>query len=140
MPSAAQLARLAIQAGASLGLYAPALVLVTVLQSSHDTAVTAARQPLVIAAERLRSEREHTTAELQRAARALCDAGARYDRVKQASTALEAALDRLAAGVERATGSAARLPASLPMPPAPQALTITAPAPATHATTGASGR
>jgi hypothetical protein len=144
MLAPASLARLAVQAGASFGLYAGALVLATVLQSSHDAAVAADRQPLMLAASQLRSQREQTTHELDTAVRALTAAGRRYDRLDDASAALADALDRLARGVKRATGSAAQVPASLPMPAAPATVYVTAPAPAappaTHTTTGASGR
>jgi hypothetical protein len=141
MPSAATLARLAIQAGASLVLYAAALVLATVLQSSHDAAVAAERYPLVVAAERLRLERELTTLRIERALRALTVARGGYDRLDGSAAALTAVLDRLARDVRHATGSAARLPATVPLPVAPPAVSITvpAPAPATHTTTGASG-
>ena len=143
LPPAA-VARLAVQAGTSFALYAGALVLATVLQSSHDAAVAADRQPLLVAADQLRAERERTTQELDAAVRALTAAGQRYDRLDDASATLADALDRLARGVKRATGSAAQLPASLPMPAAPATVYVTAPAPAappaTHTTTGASGR
>ena len=142
MPSPATLARLAFQAGASFALYAAALVLATALQSNHDAAVAADRYPLVVAAERLRSEREVTTRQVERALAALTSAGERYDRLDTRAAALADALDRLAVGVKRATGSAARLPASLPMPVAPVSVSVAAPAPppVTHTTTGASGR
>jgi hypothetical protein len=144
MVSPASLARLAVQAGTSFALYASALVVATVLQSSHDAAVAADRQPMVIAADQLRSQRERTTQELDAAVRALVAAGQHYDRLDDASAALADALDRLARSVKRATGSAARLPASLPLPAAPATVYVTAPAPAappaTHTTTGASGR
>jgi len=143
MLSPASLARLAVQAGVSFALYAGALVLATVLQSSHDAAVASDHRPLVVAADQLRSERERTTWELDAAVRALAAAGQRYDRLDDASATLADALDRLARGVKRATGSAAQLPASLPMPAAPATVYVTAPAPAppaTHSTTGASGR
>jgi hypothetical protein len=142
MPPLAVLARLALQAGASFVLYAGALVLATALQSSHDGAVAADRYPLVVAAERLLSERELTTRELERAVQALTDASRRYTRLDRASGQMADALDRLALGVKRATGSAARLPSTVPMPAAPAPLVVTAPAPApaTHSTSGASGR
>ena len=69
MPSPATLARLAFQAGASFALYAAALVLATVLQSNHDAVVTADRYPLVVAAEQLRSERQLTVRQVERALR-----------------------------------------------------------------------
>jgi hypothetical protein len=142
MPSAATLARLAFQAGASFALYAAALVLATVLQSNHDAVVAADRYPLVVAAERVRSERRVTAREVESALWALTDAGERYDRLDTKAAALADALDRLAIDVKRATGSAAQLPASLPMPAAPPTVTFIAPAPAPaiHTTTGASGR
>lgn len=142
MPSAASLARLAVQAGASFVLYAGALVLATVLQSTHDAGVAADRHPLVVAAGRLRSERELTTLQVRRAMESLADASGRYDRLDAAAVAMADALDRLAIDVRKATGSAARLPASLPIPAAPPAVKFVAPAaaPVTHATTGASGR
>jgi hypothetical protein len=142
MPSPATLARLAIQAGASLVLYAAALVLATALQASHDAAVAFERYPLVVAAERLRLERELTTGRMERALHALGAARGGYDSLDGSVAALASALERLTRDVRRATGSAARLPATVPMPAAPPAVSITlpAPAPATHATTGASGR
>lgn len=142
MPSPATLARLAVQAGASFVLYAGALVLATVLQSTHDAAITAERYPLMVAVDRIRSERELTAAQVQRAVQSLADATGKYRHLDAATVALAEALDRLAVDVKRATGSAAQLPASLPMPAAPPAVTFVAPAPApvTNSTTGASGR
>ncbi|HET6819236.1 MAG TPA: hypothetical protein VFH98_01645 [Candidatus Limnocylindria bacterium] len=142
MPSPAALARLAIQAGTSFALYAGALVLATAFQSTHDAAVAADRYPLVVAAQQLRSQRQHTARELDAAVQALTTASHRYSRLDDASAAMADALDALARGVKRATGSAARLPAALPMPAAPTTVyvTVPAPAPATHTTTGASGR
>jgi hypothetical protein len=142
MLSPAQLARLAIQGGVSFALYAGALALATALQSSHDAAVAASQAPLVTAAERLRLERALTTQQLEQALAMLARAGNRYEAVGRTSQAMGGALARLAADVKIATGSAARLPASLPMPPAPSTVYVTAPAPppATHTTTGASGR
>lgn len=142
MLAPAAIARLAVQAGASFALYAGALVLATVLQSTHDAAVATERQPLMVAATQVRSQRERTMEDLDAALRALTAAGQRYDRLDEASAALANALDQLARGVKRATGSAAQLPASLPMPAAPATVYVAAPAapPASHTTTGASGR
>jgi hypothetical protein len=142
MPSLATVARLSLQLGASFALYAGALVLATALQSAHDAAVTAERRPLQKSAEWLRTERAYTERQLAAAVRALSAAGDRYDRLDGASAGLAAALDRLASNVKHATGSAARLPASVPMPAAPSTVyvNVPAPAPSTHTTSGASGR
>jgi hypothetical protein len=142
MPSLATLARLSIQVGASFALYAGALVLATMLQSAHDATVTAGRRPLQVAADRLQAQRAITERELGMAVRALTQAANRYDRLDSASAEMAAVLDRLASRVERVTGAAARLPASVPMPAAPASVQVTVPAPAppTHTTTGASGR
>lgn len=140
MKTLGSVARVAAQAGASIILYAGALVLATVLQSHHDAAVTADRRPLQLSVEQLRRQRQLTSLELQRAVAALTRATDGYGRVDDSASSLDEALEQLAANVEKATGLAARLPDNVPMPATPRTVSIPAPAPATQATGGASGR
>lgn len=126
-------------AAVSVGLYAITLSGVTLLQAQHDQALAAERQPLVAAAARAAAERAATETAVRRAAAALTIATDRYASAADASGRLDAALAALAAQVTETTGAAARLPTSVALPAAPARVVIQAAAPATQATTGASG-
>ncbi len=130
---------LPITAAICTGLYAGSLGLVTLLQAEHDADTARANAPLGQAAARAEAEREAAGRSLRAASAALQAASDRYADTTDASAALDAALQELAASVEAATGAAARLPASVRLPSAPSAVTPVA-APVTNATTGASGR
>jgi hypothetical protein len=126
-------------AAASVGLYAVTLSGVTLLQSEHDRAVAAERQPLLDAAARAAAERSLTVAAIQRAAAALRDASDSYATTADASSELDAALTALSAQVAETTGAAARLPTSVALPAAPARVVIQSAPPPIQATTGASG-
>jgi hypothetical protein len=127
--------------GASAALYAGSLALTTSLQAGHDAAVADARLPLVQAVQQTRLERVRATIAVRGASSALEAAGLDYARLGTSADRLADALSTLAAGVQRATGSAARLPTSVSLPAAPSTTVVVgAPAPTTNGTTGASGR
>ena len=130
---------LPITAAICTGLYAGSLSLVTVLQAEHDAGTARANAPLGEAAARVEAGREAAGRSLRAASAALQAASDRYADTTEASGALDAALQQLAASVEVVTGAAAHLPASVRLPSAPSAVSPVA-APVTNATTGASGR
>ena len=132
---------LPIVGAATAVLYAGSLGVVAVLQGAHDVAVVRERAPWVDGAHQAALERSATLAAIEAANDALAGAAAGYDAALARSHALDASLATLAERVGAVTGAAAQLPASVVLPAAPRAATIAPPvaAPATHATTGASG-
>jgi len=131
---------LPLLAAASASLYAVALAGVTLLQAQHDAAVAAARQPLADAAEVAAIQRGAAQRALRRATMALSAASGAYEGTASASGQLDATLAALAEQVALVTGAAAQLPTRVALPAAPSRVVVVAPAaPATQATTGASG-
>jgi hypothetical protein len=130
---------LPITAAICTGLYAGSLGLVTLLQAAHDADTARANAPLADAAMRAASERASAGRSVRAASAALQAAVDGYSAATSASLDLDAALQQLSAQVEAATGAAARLPASIRLPAAPSGVTAVS-APATNATTGASGK
>ncbi len=132
---------LPIVGAATAVLYAGSLGVVAVLQGAHDVAVVRERAPWVDGAHQAAVERSATLDAIEAANEALAGAAAGYDAALARSHALDASLATLAERVGVVTGAAAQLPASVVLPAAPRAAAIAAPvaAPATHATTGASG-
>ncbi len=130
-------------AAASAGLYAVSLSAIALLQAQHDGQVLASRQPLVDAAARAAEERSLTEAAVQRASTLLGAASDQYAAATGASGDLDATLTALAQQVAALTGAAAQLPATVALPAPPARVVVAAPAPAaapaTQATTGASG-
>lgn len=122
-------------------LYAGSLGLVSVLQGSHDAALLRERAPLVDGAAAAAMQRSATLRAIQAANEALAGAAAGYDAALARSHVLDQRLATLAERVGAVTGAAARLPSSIVLPAAPRAAVVSAPAgaPATNATTGASG-
>jgi hypothetical protein len=130
---------LPVFAGASAVLYAGSLALVTALQSDLDAELAATRAPMLEASRQAATEGAQTISAVKRASDALSAAVARYGAATDASLSLDAALSALAEQVSRATGAAARLPATISLPAAPSRVGGVVVAPPTQATTGASG-
>lgn len=122
------------------GLYAVTLAGVTALQARADAALTAERQPLTAAVATLSDRRQALEQQLQGTVSSLNAAAAAYDQVRGRSAALETVLGALAAQVTAATGAAASLPSHVSLPAAVGTVGSVTTAPATQATTGASGK
>jgi len=128
--------------GLSTVLYAGSLAGVTALQSSQDEAARASTADLRAVLERARDERAWLE-------RAVSESGSAFNRHLEAYGDLEARasaisdeLASLASLVDEVSGSAASLPTRLPQAPSVTRLvrvSVSAAAPPTHATTGASG-
>jgi phage shock protein A len=126
--------------GLGTGLYAVTLAGVTALQARTDAALAAERQPLSVAVGEVTQSRAALEGQLQVTVSSLNAAAAAYDRVRGHSADLETALSALAARVSSATGAAASLPSRISLPAAPGGVSSVSTAPATQATTGASGK
>jgi hypothetical protein len=133
------LLHLPIYAAACTGLYAGSLALVTMLQAEHDASVTRDEAPLLDAVSRAGEARRAAEDALTSASGTLGAASDHYANAASLSTQLDAAMADLAAKVADVTGVATRLPATTRLPAAPGSVTHVA-APATTATTGASGK
>lgn len=128
--------------GLSAALYAGSLAGVTALQSSQDEAARASTAELRAVLARARDERAWLE-------RAVSESGSAFNRhleaygdLEERASAISDELASLASLVDEVTGSAAGLPAQLPQAQSVTRLvrvTVSAPPPPTHATTGASG-
>jgi Na+/H+-translocating membrane pyrophosphatase len=130
-----------IALGVTAGLYAVSLAGVTALQHQADTVASAAQQPLADAISGLANDRASLETDLRATVGSLNAASDAYGTAAARSADLEASVAALATGVQAATGAAARIPQSaLRLPTAPRTVTVVVAAPATQATTGASGK
>lgn len=132
---------LAILAGLSASAYAGSLALVAMLQSSSDAALVAERAPVGSAADRLTAGHDRLDAAIAAATRRYGEAAGRYGALASEITGLETALDALATTTASVTNSTTTLPTHVSLPAvqaAPRVVRVSAPA--TQATTGASGR
>jgi hypothetical protein len=130
---------LPVAIGVGTGLYAVTLAGVTALQARSDAALAAERQPLSVAVATVSERRQALEQQLQATVGSLNAAAAAYDQVRGHSAALESALGTLSAQVAAATGVAASLPSHVSLPAVGTVSSVTT-APATQATTGASGK
>lgn len=128
--------QLAVVFGATTGLYAASLALVTGLQADHDRAVAALRAPVAADVGAFGDANDRLAAELDRAIATYNDAADAYTVATEAMVAHEARLAELGTIVTKVTGSASALPRGVPMPRVARAATRAAPK--AHATTGAS--
>lgn len=129
---------LVVLLGATAGIYAVSLAGVTALQSAADRALIDDGAPLDATTSSLSAGHDAFENDLARAARAYGDAAAGYDRLAPRLDELEISLDTLAGTVAKVSGAAKALPARVALPTVTRTVT-TRTAPATHATTGASG-
>jgi hypothetical protein len=127
--------QLAFVFGATTGLYAASLAVVTGLQADHDRAVAALRAPVAADVGALGDANDRLAADLDRAVATYAAAATRTPG-RPKPTAHEARLAELGALVPKVPGSASALPRGVPMPHAARAATRSAPK--AHATTGAS--
>jgi hypothetical protein len=124
---------------ACTGLYAGSLALMTMLQAQHNAVVVRDQTPLVDAVSSAQSARRGTEEALRAASGALDAASGKYADAATLSAQVDAAMAAFAKQVGAVTGSAASLPGSVRLPAAPGGVTHVS-APATQATTGASGK
>ena len=133
------LLHLPVYAAACTGLYAGSLALMTMLQAEHNAAVALDQTPLIDAVNSAASARRGTEDALHAASDALGSASDHYADATALSAQLDTAMAAFAKQVATATGVAGRLPSSVRLPAAPGAVAHVS-APATQATTGASGK
>lgn len=130
---------LPVIAAVCTGVYAGSLAGVAGLQATQESALAEARQPLLDAAARGREASASTAEAVGRANDALAAASERYSAVMQTSGDLDGALGRLTEQVAEISGAAAQLRTSVALPAAGGSVSMVS-APATQATTGASGQ
>jgi hypothetical protein len=131
-------AHLAVLVGVSAGAYAVSLAGVTALQSAADAELHADREPIRLAAAAAAAEHASLESALDDAAHRYAVLADRYHRSGLDIEGIEAALDALAARAAAVSESAASLPTRFALPAVRSAPRIVS-APATHATTRASG-
>jgi len=132
-------AHLAVLVGVSAGAYAASLAGVTALQSAADAHLTAQRAPISLAADTAAAEHETLSGALDAAARRYAEIARRYETVTIEMGRVGTSLDDLATRAAALSESAASLPTRFSLPAVRPAPARTVAAPATHATTGASG-
>jgi hypothetical protein len=133
------LLHLPIYAAACTGLYAGSLALVTMLQAQHNAALTLDQTPLIDAVSRAQAERVAAEDAVRSASGALGAASDHYASATALSAQVDEAMAAFARQVAQVTGVAAHLPSSVKLPTAPGTVAHVT-APATQATTGASGK
>lgn len=144
MTEARRPVHLALLAGLSAGAYAGCLALVAVLQSSADAALIADRAPIRTATQAIAADHDRLEAAMAAATRRYGQLADRYTALLPGIAGVNSSVEALAKTTAGVTNSTLSLPAhvSLPtvraVPTAPRVVRV--PAPATQATTGASGR
>lgn len=131
-------AHLGVILGLSTGAYALALAAVTGLQSSAEAATRIERAPTIAAIDAMATDRDRLAARLDAARVAYEAAAGVYGDAGLQVVDLEARLNALAAAVSEVSGTASTLPSGVKLPPVSRSVT-TVVAPASQATTGASG-
>lgn len=132
---------LAVLAGLSAGAYAGSLALVTMLQSSADAALVAERVPVRAAADEIAASHDGLEAAVAAAANRYSRLAERYSGLLPAIAGIETSIDSLAKTTAAVSDSTLSLPTHVRLPAvqaAPRVVRVAAPA--TQATTGASGR
>jgi hypothetical protein len=132
---------LAVLAGLSAGAYAGSLALVTMLQSSADAALVAERVPVRAAADEIAASHDGLEAAVAAAANRYSRLAERYSGLLPAIAGIETSIDSLAETTAAVSDSTLSLPTHVRLPAvqaAPRVVRVAAPA--TQATTGASGR
>lgn len=131
---------LAMMAGLTAGAYAASLAGVTALQASSDRAISDATVPTSDAVDLLKTHHDDLETRLAAAAAAYDAAATRYQGIAGDLLAYEKQLKALARQVTRAKGSATWAPAAGGSLPTVGRSAASAPRPASHATTCASGK
>jgi hypothetical protein len=130
---------LAVLVGLSASAYAGSLGAVSVLQSAADSSLIAQRAPVRAAADAVAASHSDLEATVAEAVRRYGLVSERYAALVPEFSNVETSLDALAKNTAKVSNSAQALPSrvSLPKVSAPRIVRVAAPA--THATTGASG-
>ena len=138
LPSISMPPHLGVMLGLSTCAYALSLAAVTRLQSATETRIATERAPAIAALAAVTARHDGLDRDLSAARGAYASAAASYAAAGAAFQAVEQRLGALAAIVADINGTVASMPTSVRMPPVSR---VVAPrsAPATHATTGASG-
>lgn len=131
-------AHVGVLVGLSAGAYALTLAAVAGLQSSAEMAARAEQAPSVAAIEAMVGAHDALQVQLDRARAAYETAAGAYGSVGPEVAGLEARIADLSAAVADVSGTAASLPSSVKLPRVSRSVAV-APAPATQATTRASG-
>ncbi len=132
---------LTVLAGLSVGAYAGSLALVAMLQSSADAAVIAERAPIREAADSIAASHDGLETTVAAAARRYGRMADRYGALLPELATVETSLDALVKTTAGVTDSTLTLPSRINLPTVQAAPRVTrVAAPASHATTGASGR
>lgn len=128
--------QLAVAFGATTGLYAASLAVVTGLQADHDRTIAASRSTVASDVGLLGDANDLLAAELDRAVAAYDAAASAYASSSEALVGHEERLSTLGSEVSKVTGAAAALPKGVPLARVSRAAGRSAPT--AHATTGAS--
>jgi hypothetical protein len=131
-------AHVLVMLSASTALYALVLAGVAGVQSRDDAALAAARDPVVRAIEQVAAGHDELGDRLDRARAGYAAAAQAYGAAGAVITTLQDRLDELAAAVAQIDGVSRSLPTSVRLPAVRGSVSAGA-APATHATTRASG-
>jgi hypothetical protein len=131
-------AHLGVILGLSTGAYALTLAAVTGFQSSAEAATRMERAPTIAAIGAMAADHDRLTVRLDAARAAYEAAAGGYGDAGLQVADLGARLDVLAAAVGEVSGTASSLPSSVKLPPISRTVAKAA-APASQATTGASG-
>jgi hypothetical protein len=134
----------AVAVGLSTGVYALSLAGVSILQFEHDRQLIAAREPVADAIAELATHHDRLTQRIEAVRGAYERAADRYGLVSDELRRLHDRLADLHGQVAAIEGAAGRLPTAISLPTVPQvkpapAPVVAAPAPKSHAKTGASG-
>jgi len=131
-------AHVLVMLSASTATYAIALAVVAGLQSADEAATAAAREPMAKAAQQISAGHDDLLAALDRARAVYGTAAQTYLGAGGSLGALEGQLDGLSTTVAAIDGVSRSLPTTVRLPVVAGSIAAGR-APATHATTGASG-
>lgn len=131
---------LAVLVGLSAGAYAGSLAVVTLVQSTTDASVSAQRAPTRVIADAITAAHNDLEANVADAMRHYGLIADRYGALEPEFATLETTLDALATTTSSVTNSVRTLPTRVNLPKVSStARVVRAAAPASHATTAASG-
>ena len=129
---------LAVLGGATVGVYAASLAVVTALQSAADARAMDARAPLDVATRSMAADHDELDRRLDLAESAYGTLAAAYDRARPTLDGVDSSLDRLSGAVSAVSGSARSLPDRVALPSIAPTI-VTRASTSAHVTTGASG-
>jgi hypothetical protein len=138
LPSIGVPVHIGVLLGLGTGAYALSLAFVSGLQATSEAAIAAQRAPAMATIDALDRGHARLEADLKAARSTYEAAAAAYAATGSGFQDLEARLADLAAAVAKVNGTAASMPTTVRLPSVSRSVT-SAPAPAIHATTAASG-